>query len=100
MLKGHQLVLFSSITFQAMYKSAVLGGVLILLAISGCVRPPDEEVERRFQLPDSLGNLSIRLIRTWPKSADGSINLTIDAVRNRSSATRLRIGRYTRTPVT
>jgi len=60
-LKGHQLVLFSSITFQAMYKSAVLGGVLILLAISGCVRPPDEEVERRFQLPDSLGNLSIRL---------------------------------------
>lgn len=52
---------FLSTTLQAMCKSAVLVGLVTALTFSGCVELPMEGIERCFDLPDSVGTLSIRL---------------------------------------
>jgi hypothetical protein len=39
----------------------VLVGLAVLLVFSSCDRPPEGRVERRFELPDSLGTLAVQL---------------------------------------
>ena len=41
--------------------NSVLVGLVLLMAFCSCDRPPEGTVERRFELPDSLGTFSIWL---------------------------------------